>query len=186
MTHHTEKPPMLPSDEATEKELDMAREQGNVLGKALDHMLTEVADDGQEKQVSHYLIGYAIEKAEGMYMPDENGELVWHEPEEENIHVEVSVRDAADGRFIPNLTIHARLIDSENNIVGMHLQPFVWHPWVYHYGRNWVIEKEGAYTLEVEIKAPDFHRHDKKNGKRYPKDVSTSFSPVKISLDEEK
>jgi uncharacterized protein involved in high-affinity Fe2+ transport len=96
------------------------------------------------------------------------------------------VRDAADGRFIPNLTIHARLIDSENNIVGMHLQPFVWHPWVYHYGRNWVIEKEGAYTLEVEIKAPDFHRYDKKNGKRYPKDVSTSFSPVKISLDQEK
>lgn len=35
MSQHTP-PPMLASDEATEKELDMAREQGNILGKALD------------------------------------------------------------------------------------------------------------------------------------------------------
>jgi uncharacterized protein involved in high-affinity Fe2+ transport len=173
---------MLASDEATEKEIDMAREQGKALGKALDHMVHEVADDGQEKQVDHYLIAYAIEEAEGMYVRDENGELVWHEPEAENIHIEVSVRDAADGRFIPNLTIQARLIDSQKNIVGSHQQPYIWHPWLYHYGRNWMVEKEGDYTLEIEIKAPDFHRHDKKNGKRYPKDVTTSFSPVKISF----
>jgi hypothetical protein len=36
--------------------------------------------------------------------------------------------------------------------------------------------------LEVEIKAPNFPRHDKKNGKRYAEDVNTSFFPVKITL----
>jgi hypothetical protein len=70
-------------------------------------MITEVADMGEEKRAGPYLVGYAIEKAEGMYQPGDNGELVWHEPEEENLHLEVSVRDAADGRFIPELTIHA-------------------------------------------------------------------------------
>jgi uncharacterized protein involved in high-affinity Fe2+ transport len=182
MTNHVQTPSMISSDEATSEELEMARQQGRAMGKALNHMITNVADDGQEKQVGPYLIGYAIEEAEGMYKPDENGELVWQEPEEENIHVEISVRDAADGRFIPHLTVHARLIDGRKNIVGMHQQPFVWHPWVYHYGRNWKIEQEGDYTLEVEIKAPDFPRHDEKNGNRYAKDVSAAFSPVKISL----
>jgi hypothetical protein len=81
---------MQASDEATEEELEMARAQGDVMAKALNHMIGDVAEDGQEKQVGDYLVGYAIEEAEGMYMPDENGELMWREPEEENIHVEVS------------------------------------------------------------------------------------------------
>lgn len=176
--------PQVPSDEATEKELEMAQNQGQVFGNALEHMITNVADDGQEKKVGPYLIGYAIEKAEGMYNPDENGDLIWAEPEEENIHVEVSVRDAADGRFIPALDVHARLINSQGDNIGTHKQPYIWHPWVYHYGRNWAVEKGGDYTLEIEIKMPAFPRHDKKNGTRFAKDISTSFSQVKISLDE--
>lgn len=184
MAEQTNTPTMIPSEEATTEELDMARQQGDVMGEALAHMISDVADDGQEKVVGPYLIGYAIEEAEGMYEPDKNGDLIWREPERENIHVEVSVRDGADGRFIPHLTVQARLIDSEQNIVGTHRQPFVWHPWVYHYGRNWHIQQEGDYTLEVEIKAPDFPRHDKKNGKRYAEDVTARFTAVKITLNE--
>lgn len=184
MAIQTKSPAMVPSDEAKPEELDMARRQGELMGEALAHMITNVADDGQEKQVGPYLIGYAIEEAEGMYEPDENGDLIWREPERENIHVEISVRDAADGRFIPHLNVQARLIDSQKNIVGSHRQPFVWHPWVYHYGHNWHIQQEGDYTLEVEVKAPDFPRHDKKNGKRYAEDITARFTAVKITLDE--
>ncbi|MCA9875651.1 MAG: iron transporter [Anaerolineales bacterium] len=175
------KPPMQASDEATKDELDLAREQGRELNKALNHMVSQVADDGQEKQVGDYLVSYAVEGAEGMYHL-ENGELVWRAPEKENIHVEVGVRDAADGRFVPNLVIHARLIDSQNNDVGYHRQPYVWHPWLYHYGRNWYVPEAGDYRLEIHIQAPDFPRHDKKNGRRYAKDVDVEFSPVKIEL----
>jgi len=175
------KPTMRKSDEATKEQLEMARDQGRMMGKALDHMVGQVADDGQEKKVGDYLVSYAVEDAEGMYHL-ENGELIWREPEEENIHLEVGVRDAADGRFIPNLIIHARLVDSENNDAGYHRQPFVWHPWLYHYGRNWHIPKEGDYRLEIHIEAPDFPRHDKRNGQRYADDVDVEFSPVKIEL----
>ena len=64
----------------------------------------------------------------------------------------------------------------------MHQQPFIWHPWVYHYGRNWRVAEEGDYTLEISIKAPSFPRHDKKNGQRYADDVDVTFNNVKISV----
>jgi hypothetical protein len=180
----TEKPPMQESDEATAAQLEMAREQGRALSKAHDHMVEEVASDGGVKQAGPYLVSYAVEEAEGMYHL-ENGELVWREPEEENLHVEVAVRDAADGRFIPNLTVHVRLIDSNGNDVGYHRQPFVWHPWLYHYGRNWRVPEEGDYRMQINIKAPDFPRHDEKNGRRYAKDIDVEFTSVKIETGQE-
>lgn len=180
----TKVPSMKASDEATQEELEMAKKQGRVLGEALDHMVGEVATDGQEKQVGPYLVAYAVEEAEGMYHK-QDGELVWQPPESENIHVEVSVRDAADGRFVPNLNIHVRLIDSNENDVGYHKQPFVWHPWLYHYGRNWQVPGDGDYTMEIHIEAPDFPRHDKKNGQRYAEDVAVRFAPVKIETGQE-
>lgn len=178
-TTRPQKSPLVPSEEATTEQLQMAQRQGRVLEEALDHMMSEVVDDSQQVEAGPYLVAYAIEKAEGMWMP-ENGELVWHEPEEENIHLEVAVRDAADGRFIPGLTVHARFVDSQNNDAGMHEVPFIWHPWLYHYGRNWKVPKNGGYTLYVHIEAPTFHRHDPMNGNRYGQDVEVEFSPVKI------
>lgn len=77
MAEQTNTPTMIPSEEATTEELDMARQQGDVMGEALAHMISDVADDGQEKVVGPYLIGYAIEDAEGMYEPDKNGDLIW-------------------------------------------------------------------------------------------------------------
>lgn len=174
-----QRPPMKSSDEATTKELEMARKQGEVLGEALDHMVGEVANDGQEKIVGDYRVSYAVEEAEGLYHM-ENGELVWQEPEKENVHVEVGVRDASDGRFIPNLNVHVRLINSNGDDIGYHRQPFLWHPWLYHYGRNWHVPKDGDYRMHIHIEAPDFPRHDKKNGKRFAEDVDVEFATVKI------
>jgi uncharacterized protein involved in high-affinity Fe2+ transport len=176
------RPPRIPSEEATDKELEIARHQGDVFGDALDHMITEVADLGEEVNAGPYLISYAIEDAEGMYLPGKNGSLIWQEANGENLHLEVSVRDAADGRFIPELIVHARLINSQGEDVGLHQQNFIWHPWVYHYGRNWRVETSGTYSLEVEIKAPTFARHDKKNGHRYTQDIKAIFPNVHISV----
>ena len=57
-----------------------------------------------------YLIGYAVEDAEGLYHMRGNT-LEWVEPQDENAHVEIVVRNAVDGRFVPNLTVYATLID---------------------------------------------------------------------------
>ncbi len=174
-----EKPPMKTSDEAKKNQLEMARQQGEAYVKALKEMANKEADDGGEKRAGQYVVAYAVEKAEGMYR-QQNGELRWTEPENENCHVEVSVRDAADNRFIPGLTVHVRLVDENGEEVGRHQQPFLWHPWLFHYGRNWEVPGAGAYRMEVHIAAPEFGRHDKKNGKRYAEDVEVTFDNVQI------
>jgi len=173
---------MEKSDEANEKQLEMARQQGEQYQRALQHMATEVADTGGEQRAGEYIVAYAIERPEGMYHL-EDGALVWHEPEEENAHVEISVRDAADNRFIPGLSVYVRAIDSSGTDVGKHELPFLWHPWLFHYGRNWKFPASGQYTLEVEIDAPKFHRHDEKNGKRFADAVSVVFENVKVKIE---
>jgi hypothetical protein len=172
------KPPMKTSDEAKQEQLEMAKEQGRAYKKALEHMANEEAL-GETKAAGNYHVSYAVEAAEGMYHLMDGG-LVWHEPQHENAHIEIAVQDGADMRFIPGLTVHVTVVDETNSEVGTHQQPFLWHPWLYHYGRNWELPGDGEYTIRVHIDAPDFMRHDKENGKRYADPVDVEFTKVKI------
>lgn len=175
-------PPMQESDEASSEQLRLAREQGRALQHALDYMINKEAHDGGEIRAGDYLVGYAVEEAEGMYhMRD--GKLEWQESENKNVHLEVSVRDGADSRFVPGLTVYATLLDGDGNGVGTHQQPFLWHTWLYHYGRNRQVSGDGEYTLRIRIDPPNFGRHDKKNGKRFAEPVEVEFNGVKIKTD---
>lgn len=172
-------PPMKASDEATRLQLGLARAQGVAYAAALKHMVTFVADGGREVQTADYLVGYAVEKAEGMYHL-RAGKLHWMEPKRENVHVEVTVRDAADGRFIPGLKIYATLIDAKGREIGTHVQPYLWHPCLYHYGRNWRVPGDGRYTLRVRFDPPGYHRHDKLNGRRFARGADVVFKNVEV------
>lgn len=180
MTQHTkvQTPPMKSSKESTQQQLQFAKQQGDALGKTLNYMTHQEAH-GEEVAAGEYLVGYAVENAEGMWIMQDGG-LQWENPNKENAHLEVSVRDGADGRFVPALTVYATLIDANGKEVGTHEQPFLWHPWLYHYGRNWVVPADGEYTLRVRIDPPIFARHDKENGKRYTKPVEVEFTHVHI------
>ena len=57
-----------------------------------------------------------------------DGKLEWMAPERENIHIEVAVRDKADGRLIPGLDIDVTLIDDSGKEVGTHRQPLAVAP----------------------------------------------------------
>lgn len=160
----SQKPPMRSSDEANQEQLALARAQGEAMQKALEHMTKKEAH-GAEKPAGDYLVGYAVEEAEGMYH-FRDGQLQWHDPEDENLH------------FVPYLTVYATLWDSTGSKVGTYQQPFIWHPWLYHYGRNWRVLGDGEYRLRVRIEAPDFHRHDKINGKRFVEPVEVEFKSV--------
>jgi len=114
------RPPMDPNtSEASERQLELAREQGGAYGRALDHMVSDIAHDGGDQEAGDYRVAYAIEEAEGLY-EWKDGELTWREPESENLHLEISVRDAADGRFIPAVRVTATLVDPDGNDVGTH------------------------------------------------------------------
>ena len=177
-------PPMKPSDEASRLQLGLARAQGVTYAAAVKHMATLVADDGREVQKGDYLIAYAVEKAEGMYHL-RAGKLHWMEPKRDNLHVEVVVRDAADGRFIPGLKVFATLTAPDGRVVGTHEQPYLWHPWLYHYGRNWKVPGDGMYTLRVKFDAPTYHRHDKLNGRRFAKGAEVEFKRVEVKAGRE-
>jgi len=176
----TQNPPMDPSSsEADAKQLAFAREQGESYRRALDHMIESVAHDGGRQPAGQYIVGYAVEEAEGMYMW-EDGKLVWHDPEEENLHVEIAVCDASDGRFVPALTVTGTLVDPDGNELGTHEHPLLWHPMIYHYGMNWTVPSDGEYTLKVHIEPPQFHRHDEINGCRFAEPVDVTFEGVKV------
>lgn len=173
-------PPMDPrSDEASSEQLEMARRQGEAYGEALELMTGKVAHDGGQRRAGDYLVGYAVEEAEGMYRPAA-GELAWQEPENENLHLEIAVRDAGDGRFVPGLTVHATLITADGDVVGTHRQPLLWHPMIYHYGRNWHVPGDGRYRLRVRIDPPPFMRHDRINGRRFAEPVEVQFDDVRV------
>ena len=170
---------MKSSNEAKPEQLQLARDQGDALMKALDYMANEEAHSGGRKAAGEYLVAYACEEAEGLWRM-QDGELVYEKPETENAHIEIAVLDGADHRFIPGLEVHLTVLDSDGNEVGTHEQPFLWHPWLYHYGRNWELPGSGRYAFHVRIEPPTFMRHDPKNGQRYAEPVEVTFEGVDI------
>ncbi|HET9103259.1 MAG TPA: iron transporter, partial [Solirubrobacteraceae bacterium] len=169
------------TDEATQRQLHLARAQGDAYGDALEHMTTVVADDGDQQRAGEYWIGYAVEEAEGMY-EWQDGELVWREPGTADLHVEVTVRDAGDGRFVPCARVLVTVIDPDGRELGTHEQPLLWHPMIYHYGRNWATTANGRYRLRVRVEPPTFMRHDQVNGLRFAEPVEVEFSEVDVRL----
>lgn len=178
-------PPSRVSDEADKNQLEMAKAEGGAYQKSLAYMVEDVADTGGTTRAGDYIIGYAQERAEGMYMLRSENQLEWDEVGEENCHLEVSVSDAADGRFIPYLMVQATLTSEAGEAVGPTEIPFVWHPGVYHYGKNLKIPGDGSYTLHIRIDAPTFMRHDEVNGKRYAEVVEVTFENVQVTTGKE-
>ena len=127
-THVTPKPtmpPMKASGESTEEQLKLATKQGEAYAAAMKGMDKESGAD--IARAGEYEIALVVEEAEGMWHMHQ-GELTWKEPEAENAHIEVAVRDAADGRFIPGLAVTVSLTGPDGKNLGSHEQPFLWHP----------------------------------------------------------
>lgn len=170
---------LQPSDEAKPVSLEYGRRQGEAVQAALARMTREIADDGKIQRAADYLVACAVEKAEGLWTW-RDGDLVWQEPERENLHVEIAVCDAADGRFLPGLEVEVMLTAPDGTRIGPHQQPFLWHPWIHHYGRNWEVPGDGRYRLEVHIAPPAYARHDRRNGNRFAAPVSVIFEDIEV------
>lgn len=173
----TTQPPMQPSNEVTPQQLDLARQQGQAYRRALDAMAAE--DGAAEQEAGDFRIAVAAEKAEGMYALDGGG-LVWHEPGEANAHVEVVVVDRADGRFVPELDVAVEVLTADGRSLGRKQAPFLWHPFLHHYGHNWKVPGAGEYTVAVHVDAARFYRHDPVNGRRYATPVEVRFDQVRM------
>jgi hypothetical protein len=175
-------PPMEASQVASAAQLRLARQQGEVYGQALEAKREETGAL-PAKRVGDYEIAVWAEKAEGWYEmvtgPLGTGEpqLEWRPPKaQENSHIEVAVRDASDGRFVPELPMQVTVYAPGGSQVGSHRYSFVWHPWLFHYGRNWQVPGDGEYRIHVRIDPPGFPRRDRVNGRRYTEPVEADFT----------
>ena len=81
--------------------------------------------------------------------------------------------------MIPGLDIEVTLTGATGKEIGTHTQPLLWHPYLYHYGRNWIIPGDGSYSLRGRFPTPQSHRHDKTNGKR-SEGADVTFRNVKL------
>ena len=171
--------PKRTSQEADQRLLDLAREEGDAYRRSLDHLIEDVAHTGGTTEAGDYLVGFAQEPAEGMYEL-QDGDLAFVEPTAENCHLEVAVADAADGRFVPHLSVAATLTTADGEEVGPVEVPFVWHPGLSHYGTNLTVPGDGTYDLRVEVEPATFPRHDRTNGDRYGEGVTVEFEGVDV------
>lgn len=167
------------SNEANKKQLQLARDQGDAYANALKEMTDREADSGKNQAAGDYIVGYAVEKAEGMHVWA-TGKLRWQEPGKENAHIEVAVQDKLDGRFMPYLNVEVSVYDKQGQELGTKVHPFLWHPWLYHYGSNWQLPSSGLYGIEIRIEPPKFARHDKINGTRHSAPITTRFDDIQI------
>ncbi|MFC4549491.1 MULTISPECIES: iron transporter [Halorussus] len=168
------------SDEVDQKQLDLAQKAGDAYQEALDYMANEVAHTGGKQEAGDLVVGFAQEEAEGMYVLTKEESFEWVEPGDANCHVEVAVCDAADGRFVPGATVIATLTGEDGEQVGPMEMPMLWHPGLFHYGRNVEVPGDGTYTLDVRVEPPTFKRHDQTNGDRYGEAVEVTFEDVDV------
>jgi hypothetical protein len=169
-----------PSEAVDQRHLELARAEGEAYQRAVRHMATEVAHDGGQTEMGGYVVGYALEEAEGLYVPDDEGSLEWVEPAGENCHLEVAVGDAADGRFVPGLDVTATLTSADGEQVGPVELPLLWHPGLYHYGANLTVPGDGTYELRIRIEPAPFMRHDRENGDRYAEATEVVFDEIDV------
>lgn len=167
------------SDEVDDRQLELAERAGDAYQSALSYMVEEVAVTGDSRETGDYLIAFAQEEAEGMYVLGNGGDLEWRAPDEENCHVEVAVCDADDGRFLPAMNVAVTLLHDDASVAVFEPE-FLWHPGLFHYGANVTLPGDGTYTIRVDVEPPRFGRHDRTNGQLYDEPVQVTFEDVEL------
>jgi hypothetical protein len=179
------RPTMSVSDEASAEGLRLAEEAGKAYQRMVRYFIENIADDGRIEECGDYRVGVAVEKAEPLWR-HRGGQLALQEPARtDNQHLEVIVTDRADGRFLPDLDVNLEVVADDGTSVGTWDLPFLWHPTMFHYGRNVSIPRSGRYTLKVSIARPAFARHDKVNGRRYENPVLVQFDRLNLAAGRE-
>jgi hypothetical protein len=174
--------PRPPAD--AQARLRLALAQGSAYRRSLAIMSDGVAVDGASQRSGDYVVAYAVEFAEGYWYLDRGGlhyaERV-DESAETNAHVEVSVLDADTGRFLPGLAVTATLY-KDGERVGTEREPFMWHPWVYHYGMNWRVPGAGRYALEVAFERPAYAAVGADGAPRFARGGKVRFEAVDLAV----
>jgi uncharacterized protein involved in high-affinity Fe2+ transport len=174
--------PATPLSEKMEAQTRLSKTTGDAYKNTLKEMFHQ-ATDGKDTVSGDYFIAVADEYAEGHWFYKENKFVYMignEQSAKQNAHVEVAVCDAKTGRFLHDLNVVVTLYKGDQKI-SMQKVPFMWHPWLYHYGLNWRVPAAGKnYRFMVHFDPPAYRRYGKNMGKQFTNPVDIEFDNLTI------
>ena len=174
-----------PSEIATEAQLKRSLDAGKSIQRELKWVEREESVASGDVVAGEYLVTYLITPADDYYDLEAGVDtLPAHHTTVApgSAHVSVVVRDAADGRTVQGLDVHATLGTAITGTQTVARLPFGWHPILNRYGENMIVP-ESPFTLTVRIGMPMYQREDSVNGNRFRKEVTAIFTGVTVSTD---
>lgn len=162
--------------------VNLAREEGEAIIRPLTSILHSAGTSGSQQRAGDYNVAVVVGAAKGAWRA-QNRKLSYDEPSI-NIgpvaHIDVSIRDATTGRFVPGLKVRLTILDSHRKEIDTYYMPFMWHPWMNHYGLNVPVPGNGRYTVRVRADAPAFRRYGSTALKKFNKPVDVSIRNVRF------
>jgi hypothetical protein len=166
------------SHQATE----LARAEGEAIAGPLSEMLRGAGARGSRARSADYDVAVVVERARD-YWGVRAGKLSYVSADSSSAmnHIGVSVRDVATGRLIPELSVRVTVLNSRRKEIGTYEMPFMWDPWLNHYGLNVPALGEGRYTIRVRAEAPAFRRYGSGALKKFNRAVSVDVRGVRVN-----
>ena len=159
----------------------LARKEGAAVGSSVDRAVRKPRSVGYQRRSGDYNVAVIVSHASSFW-DMQDGELVYSTPDSgtATYHIDVSIRDVATGRLIPGLNVRATLVNSRKREAGTFVLPFMWHPWMNHYGMNVVVPASGRYTIRVRADAPAFRRYGTGALKKFNRSVDVDVQNVRF------
>ena len=152
---------------------------GSTLRDPYGRQIAAMEDDGAVVAGGgDYVVAVTHGHPQGRYEAAGGG-LIWREPAPgSTVRLDIAVADAADGRFVPGLTVYVAL-ERDGRTHAAQRCCFRWHPVMHRYATDLRV-LDGVYDLTVRIAAPGFARLDRVAGRRYADPVVLRFAAVRL------
>jgi hypothetical protein len=162
--------------------IDLAKVEGDAVDRPLADVLRVAGAGGSRLRSGDYSVTVLVREARGHWEAD--GRTLRYVGSDSGVgpiaHLDVIVREAATGRIVPELKVRTTVLNSGRKAIGTYSLPFMWHPWVSHYGLNVPVPGIGRYTIRVRSDAPSFRRYGGAALKRFNRAIDLEFRGVRF------
>ncbi len=162
--------------------IELARGEGDAVDLPLAGVLRDPDASGSQVRSGDYKVAVVVQRARGAW-EDRAGKLTFTSPDSDIgpiAHIDVMVRDATSGRLVPDLNVRATILDSRKRAIDTYSMPFMWHPWMNHYGLNVPVPGSGRYTVRIRADAPAFRRYGSSALKKFNKAIDAEVRGVRF------
>jgi hypothetical protein len=162
--------------------LALSRKEGAAFASAIEAAIRRKGRSGYHQRAGDYDVALIVSPATGSWnMRD--GKLVYLAPDSSAAihHIDVTIRDGATGRSVPGLNVRVTLLNSRKREAGTFVLPFMWHPWMNHYGANVAVPASGRYTIRVRADAPAYRRYGAGALKQFNRALDVDVRNVRLA-----